>query len=118
MEAKKRMTKEMKQELIGQLKQMINDLPSSCWGNASDSWGTAAAVAMLHAYNITDYINVDMGRHDLMDFLFKNAKHICYSEHWGSGVDYDCSGRCIGESLSIRKLGDSAIIIRSSSYDV
>ena len=113
------MNKVEKAELLVRVMAGINNLPVSYWGDSSDNWGTAARIAAIHAYNISDALNIyDIDKHDLFDFVCRNFRKLSFSEGYLTGSPYDCTGKCISASQELRKSREFILIIRKAGYDI
>jgi len=118
-----------KQQQVEYLLECIMNLPKACWG-ACGYDETAQDITMLCRYNVREMLPYNPSGHpeylkdllslsdeDIMAFIFKNIRSFNYYQHIPTGSPYDCSGQLCGQGLTVKKYGDSIIIIRSASFD-
>ena len=107
----------------------IDNMSAGNWGDCSAD-ETLKKIAMIHTYNCCDLISWEFGskeseymselsdKYKLMDFIFRNIRYFNTSVSHQIQSEYDCSGECHSESLTVRKLDEwSLIIIKSASFD-
>jgi len=114
-----RLRNEKNFELIQKIRVSIDNYSASLMADCSDNCGTLEKIAIMTPYNINDNLNIyGIDKYKLFDFILKNRKVFESYENWGTGTDYDCSGKCFASSVKIKKCGWYMLIIKSFSYDV
>jgi len=108
-----------KHDFLESIRTQVANVPQSYWGDFSDSYGSVGMILPVTVYVLEDRFNLHgKDKYDAFNLIDRNKKFFETNERWGSNSDHDCTGKCIGQSLRVRRIGGILLFFRTATYDV